>query len=245
MSKNIIITGGGRGIGAATARLAAARGWAVCVNYTADHAAANGVVAEIRDLGGKALAWRADVGNEADVAAMFEGAEAALGPISGLVNNAGITGPIGRFADTDTEMFRKVTNTNLIGSFYCAQQAVRRFQERKAGMIVNVSSVAAKTGAPEEYVHYAATKAAIESFTVGLAKEVATLGIRVNAVMPGSTLTEIHAAAGEPGRPERVKTRIPMQRLAEPEEIAAAIVWLLSDEASYITGAILPVTGGI
>lgn len=243
MPSGLIVTGGSRGIGAATARLAARRGFRVCVNYTRDAAAADAVVAAIRAAGGTAVAVRADVAAEADVRRLFDAAEAEIGPVDALVNNAGTTGPIGRFEDVSTETLRRVLDVNLLGTMVCAREAVRRFAGR-GGTIVNLSSVAATTGAPGEYVHYAASKAAVDAFTLGLARETAGSGIRVNAVAPGSTLTDIHAAAGEPDRPARVRGRIPMQRLAEPEEIAEAVVWLLSDAASYVTGAVLRVAGG-
>ncbi|MGE3332019.1 MAG: glucose 1-dehydrogenase [Rhodospirillaceae bacterium] len=242
MAQGLIITGGGRGIGAATARLAAQRGYAVCVNYARNQAAAEAVAAEIKSGGGTAFAAQADVGDEKDVARLFDAAEKAFGPVRYLVNNAGITGRIGKFADLDIDVMRDVFETNVVGSMLCAREFVRRCAG--TGAIVNVSSTAATTGSPAEYVHYAASKAAIDSFTIGLAKEMAPQGIRVNAVAPGATLTDIHAAGGEPGRPDRIKSRIPMGRLAEPEEIAPAILWLLSDEASYVTGAILRAGGG-
>ncbi|HEY8596154.1 MAG TPA: glucose 1-dehydrogenase [Devosiaceae bacterium] len=243
MSKAILITGASRGIGAATARLAAAGGYRVCVNYQHDGQAADAVVAEIRAGGGHAVAMQGDVGRQDDVARIFDRAADEFGEIVALVNNAGTTGPIGSFSAADPAVFRSVFDTNVIGTMLCAQEALRRFGP-SGGAIVNLSSVAATTGAPGEYVHYAASKAAIDAFTIGLAREVADRGVRVNAVAPGSTLTEIHARAGEPGRPERVRSRIPMQRLAEPEEIARAILWLLSDDASYVTGAVLRVAGG-
>jgi NAD(P)-dependent dehydrogenase (short-subunit alcohol dehydrogenase family) len=243
--KGLIITGGGRGIGAATARVAAQRGYAVCVNYARNQAAAEAVVADIKKNGGAALAVQGDVAKEGDVVRLFDAAEREFGPVRYLVNNAGITGRIGKFTDLETAVLRDVFEINVIGSLLCAREAVRRLTGRGAsGAIVNVSSTAATTGSPGEYVHYAASKAAIDSFTIGLAKELATQGIRVNAVAPGATLTEIHAAGGEPGRPDRIKSRIPMGRLAEPGEIAPAILWLLSDEASYVTGAILRAGGG-
>ncbi|MBI1218503.1 MAG: SDR family oxidoreductase [Rhodobacteraceae bacterium] len=240
----LIITGGSRGIGAATARLAARRGYSICLNYLRDEAAAHTIVAGIEEAGGTAIAVPGDVGNANDVAKLFDTAEAQLGPLEGLVNNAGITGRIGRFADASEAAFEAVMRTNVLGSLYCAQEAIRRLVPRRRGVIVNLSSVAATTGAPNEYIHYAASKAAIDAFTIGLAREVAADGIRVNAVAPGSTLTDIHASAGEPNRPARVKDRIPMRRLANPDEIAQAILWLLSDEASYVTGAVLRAAGG-
>ncbi|MBZ0163735.1 MAG: SDR family oxidoreductase [Notoacmeibacter sp.] len=240
----LIITGGSRGIGAATARLAAERGYRVCLNYVRDEAAALATVADITKAGGTAIAVAGNVSSRDDVDNLFRIAEKELGPIDALVNNAGITGPIRHFIDTDCATIREVFDTNVLGSMYCAQEAIRRFLPRRAGAIVNLSSVAATTGAPNEYIHYAASKAAIDAFTLGLAREVAVYGIRVNAVAPGSTLTDIHASAGEPDRPARVKNRIPMHRLADPGEIASAIVWLLSEEASYVTGTVLRVSGG-
>lgn len=240
----LIITGASRGIGAATARLAARRGYDVCINYARDEAAAMAVLAAIRADGGRAIAVCADVSSEADVKRLFDTAEAQLGPLRGLINNAGITGPIGRFSEVETSTLEKVLAVNVLGTMLCAREAARRLEAAGRGAIVNLSSVAATTGAPGEYVHYAASKAAIDAFTVGLARELAGSSVRVNAVAPGSTLTDIHAAAGEPDRPARVRTRIPMQRLAEPEEIAEAVLWLLSDSASYATGAILRVSGG-
>jgi NAD(P)-dependent dehydrogenase (short-subunit alcohol dehydrogenase family) len=245
MTRGLIITGGGRGIGAATARLAAQRGYSVCVNYARNRAAAETVAAEIRKDGGAAFAVQGDVAVESDVVRVFDAAEREFGPVRYLVNNAGITGRIGKFSDLDPALMREVFDTNVIGSMLCAQEAVRRFTKNEIrGAIVNVSSTAATTGSPGEYVHYAASKGAIDTFTVGLAREIAGLGIRVNAVAPGATLTEIHAAGGEPDRPARVKGRIPMGRLAEPDEIARAILWLLSDDASYVTGAVLRAGGG-
>lgn len=247
MSSAIVITGASRGIGAATARLAGQRGHAVCVNYLRDRNAADTVVADIVASGGRAIAVQADTAEEDDVARLFDEAERELGPIRGLVNNAGITGLIGPFVETDTATLRRVLDVNVIGSMLCAREAIRRFLAVEGGeksAIVNLSSIAATTGAAGEYVHYAASKAAIDAFTLGLAREVAAHGIRVNAVAPGSTLTDIHATAGEPDRPARVKTRVPMGRLGEPREIAEAILWLLSDAASYTTGTVLRVAGG-
>ena len=245
MTRALVVTGGSRGIGAATARLAARRGYSVCINYVKNCRAADEVVASIESSGGKAIAVQADVGIEADAENLLRAAEAELGPIYGLVNNAGITGPIGPLVDVSGDTLRDVFAVNVLGTIYCARAAVRSMLPRESGAVVNVSSVAATTGAPNEYVHYAASKAATETFTLGLAREVATAGIRVNAVAPGSTLTDIHATAGEPDRPARVRDRIPMRRLGEPEEIARAILWLLSDEASYVTGGVLRVGGGL
>jgi len=244
MPSGLIVTGASRGIGAAIARLAAGRGYKVCVNYVRDEQAASAVVTDIQAAGGSAIAVQADVGSEADIMRLFDTVEAEIGPLCGLVNNAGVTGPIGSFIDAESAILRKVFDINVLGSFICAREAVRRFPAGKNGVIVNLSSVAATTGAPDEYIHYAASKAAIDAFTLGLAREVADRGIRVNAVAPGSSLTDIHATAGEPDRPARVKNRIPMKRLAYPNEIAEAVLWLLSDAASYVTGAVLRVSGG-
>lgn len=248
MREVVIITGAGRGIGAATARAAALRDYAVCVNYLQDEGAARSLVERIVAEGGRAVAVRGDVAVPEDVARLFEEAERALGPVTALVNNAGTTGRITRFEALDLPTLRRVVDVNLIGCMLCAQQAVRRFSTDhggKGGSIVNVSSVAATLGSPGEYVHYAATKAAIETFTIGLAREVAREGIRVNAVAPGTVATEIHAAGGDPDRAARVAARIPLGRVGGPEEIAEAIVWLLSPAASYTTGAVLTVSGGL
>jgi len=242
----VVVTGGGRGIGAATARLAASRGWGVCVNYVRDVRAAEAVAAEIRRGGGEAAAVRADVAKEGDVVAMFDAA-AKLGPVRGLVNNAGILERQTRLDDMEAARFGRVFTTNIVGPFLCAREAVRRMSPRhggSGGSIVNVSSIAAKLGGPGEYIDYAASKGAIDTMTVGLAKEVAEEAIRVNAVRPGVIYTEIHASGGEPGRVDRVKHAVPMKRGGRPEEVAAAIVWLLSDESSYTTGAFIDVSGG-
>jgi NAD(P)-dependent dehydrogenase (short-subunit alcohol dehydrogenase family) len=242
-----IVTGSGRGIGAATARLAARRGHAICINYLRDHAAAAAVVAAIQHEGGTALAVQADVGSESDVARLFATAERELGRLSALVNNAAILELQMRLETMDAARLHRVFTTNVIGAMLCAKEAVLRMSTRHGGSgggIVNVSSAAARLGSPGEYVDYAATKGAIDTFTVGLAKEVAQEGIRVNAVSPGLIHTEMHAKGGEPGRIDRVKPSIPMQRGGQPEEVAAAILWLLSEEASYITGTILDVSGG-
>ncbi len=243
----MVVTGGGRGIGAATALLAAERGYAVCVNYLRNRAAAEGVVADIRKAGGKGLAAAGDVAREADVIALFDAAQAALGPITALVNNAGILERQTRLDDMEAERFERVFATNITGAFLCAREAVRRMSTRhggKGGAIVNVSSMASKLGSPGEYVDYAASKGAIDSLTIGLAREVAEEGIRVNAVRPGVIYTGIHASGGEPGRVERVKAAVPMKRGGNPEEVARAILWLLSDEASYSTGTFIDVSGG-
>jgi NAD(P)-dependent dehydrogenase (short-subunit alcohol dehydrogenase family) len=238
----LVVTGGSRGIGAAVTRAAHARGCAVCVAYASDEAAADRLRAELPGV----VAVRADVGDPASVTALFDTAETALGPVTALVNNAGVTGRLGRFVDASVATLRRVLDVNVLGTMLCTQEAVRRWEERAtAGRIVNVSSRAATLGSPGEYVHYAASKAAVETFTLGLAKEVAAQGIRVNGVAPGIVHTDIHATAGDPGRPERVVGRVPMGRIGEPEEIAAAVLWLLSDEASYVTGAVLRAGGGL
>ena len=247
MSRVLLVTGGSRGIGAATARLAAQRGYSVCLTYLRNQAAAEAVVADIAAAGGRALALAADVSAEHEVTRLFERIDADLGPISALVNNAGILEQQMRVDRMDAARLQRIFTTNIVGPFLCAREAVRRMSTSyggAGGAIVNVSSGAARGGAPGEYVDYAASKGAIDTFTVGLAKEVATEGIRVNAVRPGVIYTEIHASGGEPQRVDRVAASVPMQRGGQVEEVAHAIVWLLSDEASYVTGACLDVTGG-
>ena len=247
MSKILLVTGGSRGIGAATARLAARRGYLTCISYLHNQAAAEAVVSDIRGAGGQALALQSDVTVEHDVIRLFEQIDAQLGPISALVNNAGILEQQMRVDQMDAARLQRVFATNIIGPFLCARQAIRRMSSRyggTGGAIVNVSSGAARRGSPNEYVDYAASKGALDTFTIGLAKEVAMEGIRVNAVRPGSIYTEIHASGGEPRRVDRVKASVPMQRGGQAEEVANAILWLLSDEASYTTGACLDVMGG-
>lgn len=237
-----IITGGGRGIGAATCRRLAAAGHDLVVGYHSDADAAGQVVAEVRASGRQAVAVRADIADAGDVAALFDRAEAEFGTLTGLVSNAGVTSRIGRFVDLSEADLRRVVDVNIVGYVLCAQQAVRRMTT--GGAIVNVSSAAATLGSPGEYIHYAASKAAVDALTLGLAKEVGPAGIRVNAVAPGVIRTGIHAASGEPGRPDRVGPLAPLGRAGEPDEVAAAIAWLLSAEASYTTGTILRVAGG-
>jgi NAD(P)-dependent dehydrogenase (short-subunit alcohol dehydrogenase family) len=243
----LMVTGGGRGIGAATARLAARRGYAVCVNYLRDRAAAEAVVRDIRAGGGQAVAVRGDVAVEADVVQLFQECDRALGPLTALVNNAGIVERQSRVEAMDAARLQRMFATNVVGAFLCAREAIRRMSTKhggQGGAIVNVSSGAARLGSPGEYVDYAASKGAIDTMTLGLAKELAAEGIRVNCVRPGFVHTDIHASGGEPNRIERLRDSIPMKRGGDPEEVARAVLWLLSDEASYSTGAILDVTGG-
>ena len=243
--KVMVITGGGRGIGAATARLAAQRGYAVAINYRQDGAAAERLVASIEK--GKAIAVAADVASEEDVVRLFRTVDEKLGRITALVNNAGIVDRGTRVEAMSAARIQRMLAVNVTGSFLCAREAVKRMSTRhggSGGSIVNVSSVAARLGGPGEYVDYAASKGAIDTFTVGLAKEVGAEGIRVNAVRPGVIRTEIHLTSGDPGRVERIGSMAPLARAGEPDEIARTIVWLASDEASYITGALLDVAGG-
>lgn len=242
----ILVTGASRGIGAAVARLVAEAGHPVAINYLANEAAAAALAASIADAGGRAALVRGDVAVQADAERIVREAEEALGPLAGLVNNAGITGRLGRFLDADPASIERVFAVNVLGTMHCCRAALAGFQRHgTAGVIVNLSSVAAATGSPHEYVHYAASKAAVETFTYGLAREVAGDGIRVCCVAPGSTLTDIHAAAGDAGRPARIAPRIPLGRLATPDEIAQAVLWLLSPAASYVTGATLRCAGGL
>ncbi len=243
----LLITGASRGIGAATARLAARRGWDVAVNYQRDAAAAEAVAAEVRALGRRAITVAADVADGPAVLAMFARIDAELGRLSGLVNNAGIVAMKARLDEMDLARWQRLWAVNISGSLLCAREAVRRMSTRHGGAggaIVNLSSVAARLGAPHMYIDYAVSKGAIDTFTTGLAQEVANEGIRVNAVRPGIIDTDIHADSGDRGRPQAAAAMIPMQRPGTADEVAAAIVWLLSAEASYTTGAVLDVGGG-
>ncbi len=245
--KVLLVTGGGRGIGAATARLAAQQGWMVAVNYTANSLAADEVVRQIRSGGGSAMAVKADVANEAQVLAMFERIDAKFGPITGLVNNAGVVDVSARLDEMDMARWRRMFDINVMGTLLCAREAVRRMSTRhggSGGAIVNVSSAASRLGSPGQYVDYAAAKGAVDAFTIGLAKEVADEGIRVNAVRPGLIETDIHASGGLPNRVNDLKHMVPMQRGGTADEVAQAIAWLLSDAASYTTMSLLDVSGG-
>jgi len=247
VSNVLLVTGGSRGIGAATARLAAERGYAVCVNYRRDSAAADAVVAAIRGTGGTAIALPADVSVEADVVRLFASVDAQLGRLTALVNNAGILERQTRVEDIGAARIDRIFATNVRGAFVCAREAVKRMSTAHGGAggaIVNVSSRAAQLGAPGEYVDYAASKAALDALTIGLAREVAAEGIRVNGVRAGIIYTDIHADGGEPGRVDRLGPTLPMRRGGHAIEVARAIVWLLSDEASYSTGTFIDVAGG-
>ena len=243
----LIVTGGSRGIGAATSLLAARLGCAVCVNYLRDERAARAVVETITGAGGRAIAVQADVSVEAHVQSLFKSCDELLGKPTALVNNAGILETQMRVEAMDAERLERIFRTNVIGAFLCAREAVRRMSTKNGGTggaIVNVSSGASRLGSPHEYVDYAASKGAIDTLTIGLSKEVAAEGIRVNAVRPGFIKTNMHASGGEPDRIERLKDQIPMKRGGEADEVAQAILWLLSDNASYVTGSFIDVTGG-
>ncbi len=239
----VIVTGGGRGIGAAIARALGANGYSVAVNYSRDEVSAKRVVDDLT----RAVAIQADVSQEKDVLRLFESAERQLGPVGALVNNAGITGGLTRVDEVEAGMLAQVLSVNVAGTILCAREAVRRMSTRHGGhggAIVNISSLAAKTGSAGEWVHYAASKGAIDSFTIGLAREVAAEGIRVNAVAPGLIETGLHAANGAPDRPQRLSPTIPMLRPGSAGEVAEGVVWLLSEAASYVTGTILEIGGG-
>ncbi len=244
---NVVITGGSRGIGGACALLAARDGYGVCVNYAANETAANSIVDQIVDAGGRAIALQGDVAVESDVLKIFAGTKDQLGPITGLINNAGILDKEGRLDEFSAERIARIVNVNVTGSLLCAREAVKAMSTRHGGAggsIVNLSSVAATIGSPGVYVDYAATKGAIDTFTLGLAREVATEGIRVNGVRPGIIDTDIHASGGNPGRATELNHVIPMQRCGTPMEVAEVILWLMSDAASYVTGATIDVSGG-
>lgn len=243
----ILITGGSRGIGAATALLAAQRGYQVCINFLRNEVAANQVADTIRQNGGRAIVCQADVASENEVKALFTYVDGHLGPLSALVNNAGTLETQAKLEGIDSARLQRIFASNVVGSFLCAREAIVRMSTRHGGAggsIVNISSVAARTGSPNEYIDYAASKGAIDAFTVGLAKEVAEEGIRVNAVRPGFIYTDIHASGGEPGRVDRIRHSVPMKRGGEAPEVAHAVLWLLSAEASYTSGSFIDVAGG-
>lgn len=248
MNKVLIVTGGSRGIGAATARLAAAQGYDVCISYLRNQAAADDTVRTIEKNGGRAIAIAADVSQEPDVIYLFDQVDKQLGTPAALVNNAGILESQTRLDSMDIARLNRVFSTNVIGSLLCAREAVKRMSTQhggSGGVIVNVSSGASRSGSPGEYIDYAASKGAIDTMTIGLAKEVASEGIRVNAVRPGFIYTDIHASGGEPERINRVKSSIPLKRGGQAEEVAQAILWLLSEKSSYTTGSFIDVTGGV
>jgi NAD(P)-dependent dehydrogenase (short-subunit alcohol dehydrogenase family) len=243
----ILITGGSRGVGAATARLAAERGYDVAISYVSDEAAAHAVANDVKAAGRRALAIRADSADPEQVAALFNAIDREFGRLDVLVNNAAILGPQSSLEDLDFARIQRIFAVNAIGPMLCSQQAIKRMSHRHSGhggAVINISSGAARLGSPNEYVDYAASKGALESFTIGFAKEVARDGIRVNCIRPGHIYTDMHASGGEPGRVDRVKDSIPMGRGGQPVEVARAIMWLASDEASFITGTFLDVTGG-
>lgn len=247
MRKVLLVTGGGRGIGAATSLLAAQRGWAVAVNYTANSQAADDVVTQIQKVGGEAMSVQADVANEEQVLAMFEKVRSTLGPLQGLVNNAGVVDVSARLDQMSMARWRRMFEINVLGSMLCAREAIRQMSTLhggQGGSIVNLSSAAARLGAPGQYLDYAAAKGAIDSFTLGLSKEIAAEGIRVNAIRPGLIDTEIHASGGLPNRVKDLEHLVPAKRGGTAMEVAHAIVWLLSDDASYTTMSLLDVSGG-
>lgn len=243
----LLVTGGSRGIGAATAARAARAGWDVAINYTRDATAAEAVAAEVRALGRRAMVVQADVAEEAQVLAMFAAVDASWGRVTGLVNNAGIVDLPARVDEMSLQRLQRMWAVNITGSFLCAREALKRMSRRHGGpggAIVNLSSAAARLGSPNQYVDYAASKGAIDTFTLGLAREVAADGVRVNGVRPGIIDTDIHASGGQPDRAAQLAPSVPLQRAGTSEEVAAAVVWLLSDEASYATGTTIDVTGG-
>ena len=247
MTKSILVTGGSRGIGRAVAILAGARGWAVGVNYAGNAAAAAATVAAVDKAGGRAIAIRGDVASEADVIAMFDATQTAFGRIDGLVNNAGIVGLATTLADAGAERMRRIFDVNVLGAYFCAREAARRMSRGRGGSggaIVNVSSMAAQLGGANEYVDYAGSKGAVDSMTIGLAREIGPEGVRVNGVRPGLIDTEIHASGGRPDRAAQLGAQTPLGRAGTAEEVAEAIVWLLSDAASYVNGAIIDVSAG-
>lgn len=248
MKKIAIITGGSRGIGRATALLAAENGYDVCFSFVSNESAAKQTCLACEAFNVKAIAVKSDVANEADVKHLFNSCDEKLGPVSLLVNNAGIIGQASSVDMLEADTLKRVFDVNVFGAFYCAKQAIKRMSTKqggKGGAIINVSSMAATIGSPNEYVHYAASKGALETFTIGLSKEVGPQGIRVNAVQAGTASTEIHAASGNPDRPDMVARTAPLGRVATPEDIAEAIIWLASEKASYTTGASLRVSGGL
>lgn len=247
MTRTLILTGGSRGIGAACAQLGALAGWSVCLSYRTSEAAAAALVNDIKQAGGRALAIASDASSEQDVADLFDRAEDAFGPVAGLINNAGVLAGAATLANIGLSRWNATIATNLTGTFLCAREAVRRMAVSEGGAggaIVNVSSMAAVLGAPGEFIDYAASKGAIDALTIGLAKEVAADGIRVNGVRPGLIDTDIHGASGDPFRTERLRPTVPMQRTGTAEEVARTILWLLSDDASYCTGVTINVSGG-
>ena len=248
MTKNVLITGGARGIGAATARLLASQGWRVCINYLSNSQAAQQVVEEITNSGGSALTIAANVGLSDDVNRMFEFIDREMGSLQGLVNNAGVIAPMKRFEEMDPARWNQIVGTNLLGTMLCSREGVLRMSSRyggAGGSIVNLSTALTRSGAPNMYVDYAASKAAIETLTVGLAREVAADGVRVNCVRPGLINTEIHLSGGDPERIHKAKDFVPLKRAGEAQEVAEAICWLLSDKSSYTTGSFIDVSGGV
>ncbi|MBU7437699.1 SDR family oxidoreductase [Paraburkholderia fungorum] len=247
MTKAVLITGGSRGIGRATARLLGAQGWSVGVNYAQNLAAARETVADVERAGGKALAIAGDVASEADVIAMFDALQQKFGRLDALVNNAGIVAPSSQLADMELARLKRMFDVNVLGAYLCAREAARRMSTARGGaggVIVNISSAAARLGSPNEYIDYAGSKGAVDTLTIGLAKELGPQGVRVNAVRPGLIDTDIHASGGKPERAAQLGATTPLGRPGSANEVAESIVWLLSDAASYVTGALLDVTGG-